>query len=561
MPGKRFREESVPNIVNFKQSYFPPDSSQDLLDTTLGGLMRRNAAEVPDRLALVEGVADPSRRRRWTYRQLVDDAETAARGLLNRFSPGERVAIFAPDTAEWVILQHAACFAGLILVPVNPAYTARELEFVLRNSEAAGIVFAETSRGKNLRVLVEEVRGRLPTLREVICISDYDRLLASADPARALPEVTRDQIVQIQYTSGTTGFPKGACLHHHGVINTSRNIALRAKFRDGGVWVNAMPMFHIAGDVVCEIGCYVQRGTFVLMQGFDPGLMLELIEAEKAETTLIVPTMIIALLDHPDRPKRDTSSLRTILSGAANVPAALVLRATETFGNQFCIMYGQTESNGPFLETALDDTVEDQTQTVGRPAPHSEVKIVDPVTFETMPVNKVGEIWVRGFMTMTGYYGQPEASAAALMPDGWLRTGDLGTMDDRGYFRITGRLKDMIIRGGMNLYPKEIEDVLFDHAAVGQIAVVGVPDDKWGEIVAAVVMPKDPGNPPSVDALYAHCRANLSPQKSPEQWFFVSQYPLTSTGKIQKNVIQEWIAEKKITPEQWTRPASKAVAS
>ncbi|MCB1475759.1 MAG: AMP-binding protein [Rhodobiaceae bacterium] len=542
----------------FTQSHYPADTSQDLLEITLGDLMRRNAREVPDRVALVEGIADASRRRRWTYRQLVDEAETLARALLRTFRPGERIGMLAPDTPEWLIFQHAVNFAGLILVPINPAYTAREVEFVLKNSESSGLIYADTSRGKDLRAIVDAVRPSLPLLRETVRVADYEKLLKSADPAVQLPSPTLSDIVQIQYTSGTTGFPKGACLHHRGVINTSRNIALRAGFPDGGVWINAMPMFHIAGDIVSELGAYVLRGTFVLMSEFNPGLMLELIEEERCETTLIVPTMILALLDHPDCPKRDCSSLLTILSGAANVPAALVMRAQEAFGCGFSIMYGLTESNGPFLETSPADTIKDQTETVGQPAAHSEVRIVDPVTLETQPVDTVGEIWVRGFMTMKGYYGQPEATAAALTPDGWLRTGDLGTMDERGYFKITGRLKEMIIRGGMNLYPQEIENVLFDHPAVGQIAVVGLPSEQWGEIVAAVVLAKDQGSLPSVDELYAHCRANLSPQKTPEQWFFVSEYPLTATGKIQKNVILEWISEARITPVNWTRPEKAA---
>ena len=523
--------------------------------------MRKIASEVPDRIALVEGVADPSKRRRWTYRQLVDQSEKAARGLLNHFKPGDRVAFLAPDTPEWVILQHAVSFAGLILVPINPAYTARELEFVLKSSEASGLVFAETSRGKDLRALVEEVRPRLPHLIKVISMADFDSLLASADPARELPRVTPDQTIQIQYTSGTTGFPKGACLHHRGVVNTSRYIALRADFPDGGVWVNAMPMFHIAGDIVSEIGAFARRGTFVLMSEFNPGLMLELIEAERCEASLLVPTMILAILDHPDRAKRDCSSLRTIVSGAANVPAALVRRVHETLRSNVCIIFGQTESNGPITITAPTDLIEDQTGTVGRPLAHVAVKIVEPASEVIVPIETVGEIWVRGYQTMTGYYGQPEASLATIRPDGWLRTGDLGTMDARGYLKITGRLKDMIIRGGMNLYPKEIEDVLFDHPSVSQIAVVGIPDEKWGEIVAAVVMSKNPEKPPTADELYAYCRANLSPQKAPERWFFVRQYPLTSTGKIQKNVLLEWIKQNKIAPESWQRPPSKSATA
>lgn len=542
-------------------SHRPADQSQALLETTLGDLMRAVAAEVPDRIALVEGIADASKRRRWTYRQLVDVSEQGARALLSHFQPGDRVAFLAPDTPEWVIVQHAASFAGLNLVPINPAYTARELDFVLRSSEAAGIIFAEASRGKNLRALVEEVAAGLPHLKHRLSMADFEALLATADPKQPLPAVKPDDTMQIQYTSGTTGFPKGACLHHRGVINTSRNVALRVGFSEGGVWVNAMPMYHIAGDIVSEIGAFALKGTFVLMQEFNPGLMLELIETEKCETTLIVPTMILAILNHPDLPKRDISSWQSVLSGAAHVPAALVRRVKEELGCKVCIIYGQTESNGPITTTSPDDTVEDQAETVGRPFTGVEVKIVDQTRFEVQPLETVGEIWVRGYQTMIGYYGQPEATANTIRPDGWLRTGDLGTMDARGYVKITGRLKDMIIRGGMNLYPKEIEDVLFDHPEVGQIAVIGLPDEKWGEIVAAVVMPKKLDAPPSIDTLYGWCRANLSPQKSPERWFIVREYPLTSTGKIQKNVLQDWVREGRITPENWTRPASKTAAT
>ncbi len=550
-----------PNAMNppseSRVSHLPADTSQDLLDCSLGDLLRRNAAEVPDRIALVEGIADASNRRRWTYRELVDVSERAARGLLEIFVPGERVAFLAPDKPEWVILQHAVSFAGLVLVPINPAYTARELEFVLNASEASGLIFAASSRGKNLRALVDQVRPRLPALRVTIEMEKIDTLLASANPDRVLPDVKPGQTLQLQYTSGTTGFPKGACLHHLGVINTSRNVALRANFPDGGVWLNAMPMYHIAGDVVAEIGAYSMRGTFVLMPEFDPGLMLELIETERCIATLIVPTMILALLDHPDRPTRDCASLKTILSGASNVPAALVRRAQGALDCQFCIIFGQTESNGPITLTSPDDSVEDQTTTVGRPLPHVEVKIVDPATEVLVRLEAVGEIWVRGYQTMAGYFGQAEASALTMRPDGWLRTGDLGTMDGRGYLKITGRLKDMIIRGGMKLYPKEIEDVLFDHPDVSQISVLGVPDDKWGEIVAAVILPKDVHRPPSVDRLFQHCRENLSPQKTPELWFFVEKYPMTSTGKIQKSELTQLIAGKHIQPVDWVRPRAR----
>lgn len=542
----------------FAESHFPAENVGSLMEITLRDLMLQVAGEVPERLALVEGVADPAKRRRWTYRQLIDDVQKVARGLLEHFQPGDKVGLIGPETPEWIILQHGLCFAGLIVVPLNPAYTEREVEFILGNAEAKGVIFAEFSRGKNLRPIAEGAKARLANLQTAICISDIEALMASGDPSRELPPLHAGQMMQIQYTSGTTGFPKGACLHHRGVINTAHQIASRANFPIGGVWINSMPLFHIGGSIVSEIGTFSRMGTFVQMQGFEPGLFLELIEAEKCNNSLIVPTMIQALLNHPDLPKRDVSTFSSILSGAATVPAALVTRAKKEFDCEFCIMYGQTESNGPFIETFTTDSVQLQSETIGRPIPHCEVKVVDYESLETVPVGTVGEFWVRGFMTMQGYYGQPEATKAALTEDGWLRTGDLGTMDENGYFRITGRLKEMIIRGGMNLYPKEIEEILFSHPQVGQAAVLGLADDTWGEIVAAVVQAKDPARPPTPDDLYAHCRASLSPQKTPERWFVVEQFPMTATGKIQKNVIREMVEKGQLEPVDWKRPTRQS---
>lgn len=548
------RKPEMTQTQKFTMSYFPAEPGEPLWDMSVPELMQWNAKEHPDRIALVEGIADPASRRRWTYRQLVDEATAAARGLLERFGPGDKVAIIAPETPEWVIFQHAICMAGLIIVPINPAYTERELEFILRNAEAKGIVFAETSRGKELRPMIEAVQTKIPHLVHAICIANLDQLKSEGSPDRDLPRLHPGDMMQIQYTSGTTGFPKGACLHHRGVINSARLIVERADFPVGGVWINSMPMFHIGGGIVSAIGTFSRHGTFVLMQQFDPGLFLELIEAERVNCSLIVPTMILALLNHPDMKTRDVSSFRSILSGAAAVPAALVHRAKEEFGVDFAIMFGQTESNGPFIETLTTDPVELQSETIGRPVPHVEVKIVDLETLETVPVGTVGELWMRGFGTMRGYYGQPEATAAALTKDGWLRTGDLCTMDENGYLRIAGRLKEMMIRGGMNLYPKEIEEVLFDHPKVSQVAVLGLPDETWGEIVAAVVLPRSVDDCPAAEDLYAYCRKNLSPQKTPEKWFFVQSYPMTPTGKIQKNVLADMIQAGELAEAVWVRP-------
>jgi fatty-acyl-CoA synthase len=539
-------------------SHWPADRSQSLLETTLGDLLRQVADAVPDRIALVEGLSDPRLRRRWTYRDLLRDAERVARALLARFKVGECVVLYASNTPEWVLLQHGMSLAGLLLVPVNPGYTTRELEFVARNCGAAGIIFAPSYRGRDLREVVAELRGMgLADLREYICMDDFGALLAAGDCAGGLPKIMPDQTLQIQYTSGTTGSPKGALLHHRGVLNTARNIALRMGFPDGGIHINAMPMFHIAGSAVAEFGVLALRGTFVLMPHFDAGLMLELFETERGNATLIVPTMILGLLDHPDRPKRDVSSLMTILSGAANVPAALVRRTQSTLNCQICIIFGQTESNGPITLTSPGDSIEDQTDTVGKPLPHVNVKIVDPESTETLPLETVGEIWVKGYQTMTGYHALPAESKATVRADGWLRTGDLGTMDSRGYVKITGRLKEMIVRGGMHLYPKEIEDVLFDHPEISQVAVLGVPDDKWGEVVATVLLAKDPEQAPTAEALYSYAAARLASQKVPELWFFVNAYPLTPSGKIQKPVLREWIVTKKLLPVAWKRPAAK----
>lgn len=537
-------------------SYWAADISETLLDLSLGQLLRQVAAEVPDRLALVDGSPGPSPRRCWTYRELLAAAERIAYALLDRFTPGERVAVCAPNCPEWVLLQHALPLAGLILVPINPAYRQTEIEGILKDSGAAGLFHVDQYRSNDVNSIVESLRSKVPSLRVTVRLADFNSFMSHADESRVLPQVSPKDILQIQYTSGTTGTPKGAVLHHRGAINTSRFVAQRAGFPEGGVWLNAMPMFHIAGPVVTGIGTVSQRGTYVLMPGFDAGLMLELIERERANASLIVPTMILDLLEHPDFPKRRLDSLRTILSGAAAVPAALVHRAKKAFGCELTILFGQTETNGVVSQTRLSDSVEDQSETLGQPLPQSEVAILDPDTGEVLPIGKVGEICVRGYQNMHSYYGMEEATRQCIRADGWLRTGDMGTMDNRGFLRIGGRLKDMIIRGGMNLYPREIEDVLFDHPAVGQVSVVGVPDEKWGEVVAAVILPAAGVTELPVLDLHNYCRERLAVHKAPALWFVVEHFPLTPSGKIQKFVLQQQIASGELRPLLWERPPS-----
>lgn len=529
-------------------SHWPPDTSAEVRDLTLGQLLRDVAAEVPDRIAMVEGNPAPEPRRRWTYAELLNVSEHVARALLQRFRPGERIAVYAPNCAEWVLLQHGASLAGLLLVPLNPAYRRRETEVILRSCRAAGIFYTDRYRDNDTAGIVTDLQAEIDHLREAHPLAEIQSFASSEAGATRLPDIAAGDVLQVQFTSGTTGIPKGALLHHMGLINTTAFVAERAEFPDGGVWINAMPMFHIAGSSVARIGCLSKRGTFVLSPGFDAGLMLELIETEGGNATLIVPTMILAMLDHEDFPKRDLSSLITVLSGAAHVPAALVERTKGEMGCRFTILYGQTESNGNIATTRRSDSVEDQVTTVGVPLPQVELKIASPQEGAVLPLGHDGEICVRGYQVMTGYDYLAEETRAAIDEDGWLHTGDLGTLDDRGYLRITGRLKDMIIRGGMNLYPREIEDVIFSHPDVTQVSVVGVPDERWGEIVVAVVIPRNPAAPPDPAELTAYCRAHLARHKVPVRWFMVGHFPLTPSGKIQKFVLRDQILSATIAP-------------
>jgi fatty-acyl-CoA synthase len=519
-------------------SYVPADTSEPILELTVGDALRRAAATWANKPALVAGQPDPAARRRWTFAELLHDAERVARALLARFSPGEHVAVWAPNCPEWVLLEFGAALAGLTLVTVNPAYLAGELAYVLRQSRAAGLLLAPDYRGRSLLAIAEQTRPDLPLLREGIALTEWSAFVASGDPARALPGVLPDDIAQIQYTSGTTGFPKGALLHHRGLVNNANFFARRLGAVPGDVWLNPMPLFHTAGCVLLTLGPVLTGGAQLLPPGFDPALILALIEAERATISGGVTTMLLALLQHPDCDRRDHSTLRVLVSGGAPVPADVARRTEAAFGVPLATLYGQTESSPTITLVQPDDPAERRATTVGRPLPQTEVKIADPATGATVPQGTIGEICARGYLVMRGYFDNREATAAAIDAEGWLRTGDLATMDAQGYCRIGGRLKDMIIRGGENIYPAEIEAVLIAHPAVGEVSVVGVPDETWGEVPAAFVRPAT-GQTPDADDLFAYCREHLAPYKAPRHWRFVEQFPQTPSGKIQKFVLRE----------------------
>ncbi|MDF3305902.1 AMP-binding protein [Rhodococcus sp. T2V] len=539
-----------------EKSLWPATPSSGVRDITVGDLLREAASAEPDRLALVDGTPDPADRREWTYRQLLADTEMVARALLAHFAPGDRIAIWAPNSAEWVILQQAIAMAGMVVVGVNPAYRAHELEYILRQSRSVGLFYRDTYRGADLTALLAEVRPSLPELRMVIAPSEWRSFIATGDPEMEFPAVAPTAPVQIQYTSGTTGFPKGALLHHKGIVNEATFVFERAGLVDHVVCVNAMPMYHIGGGAVTELGTFAAHGTFVVLPGFDAALMLEMLEAYRGTHSLMVPTMLIALLEHPDRGRRDVSSLHTVLSGAAAVPQALVERVLDELDCQVTILFGQSEMHGVISQTRVTDDPADQATTVGQPLPELEVKIIDPVSQETVPIGEQGEICCRGYQTMLGYSEMPDETAATIDADGWLHMGDLATMDERGFLRITGRLKDMIIRGGLNIYPREIEELLFRHDDVAEVAIVGVPDTRWGEQIGAVVRPADPANPPDPAELKAWCRDRIAAHKTPSLWYFTDTLPMTPSGKIQKFRVQQEIASGALTA---ARPDNRSV--
>ncbi|MDT7629791.1 MAG: fatty-acyl-CoA synthase [Pseudonocardiales bacterium] len=533
---------TVGQTERLTRSLWPAITSVPVVESTVGQLLRDAVAEVPDAVALVAGATGPGRRR-WTYAQLLADAETVARALLEYVQPGDRLGVWAPNVPEWQVLQFGAALAGVTVVTLNPAYSAAEATYTLGQSRCAAVVAAGEVRGRNLRDVTESVRGELPLVRDVLDLGPGSPLWAGGRGAGAadLPEVDPDSPAMIQYTSGTTGFPKGAILSHRGMVNNARLFARRSGITPGSVWLNPLPMFHVGGCGFGALGSMWNRSAHVVT-AFEPGLALELIESERAAFFPGVPTMLIAMMEHPRFGETDLSSLRVVMSGGTTVPPELVRRVEAAFGARFGAIFGQTEMSGVMCQSLPEDSLDDKTARVGRPLEQTEMKVVSPADGSVVPCGEIGEFHVRGIGQFSGYFDRPEATAEALDAEGWFHTGDLGTMDDRGYVAVTGRLKDMIIRGGENIYPREIEDLLHTLPGIAEVAVVGIPDDYWGELVAAVVRPAA-GADPDPAGWRAEVRATLSWQKVPRRWFVTGAMPLTAGGKFQKFRLVEMIAE------------------
>lgn len=528
------------------ESYWPADESVELFQGTLGDALRDAAARAPSRIALVEGRAESGRR--WTYRELLNDSEAVASALLSRFKPGERVAFCADNVPEWLPMLYGCAIAGLVLVTVNPALRARELKHLLEQSAAAGLFIMDSYRGHDWLQAVDSVRGDLPALREVHRVADFWDFVGKGSGARNFPTVGPRDACIIMFTSGTTGVQKGVTFHHHGVANMAYLTQARGGLDEDGVFISPMPLFYIGGLGHVGVGAVMHRATHVVVSHWDPELFMTLVQREGGTYSLLVPTMIEALLTDPRRSKFDISSLRNLVAGASVVEGQLIKRIQSELGASICNVYGQTEMQGVVTATHRDDLPEDATETIGQPIPHVEVKVCDPETGAVRPLGAEGELWVRGYQLMLGYFGMSEETEKTITPDGWLRSGDIVTMDSRGFVRIAGRIKEMIIRGGQNIYPREVENLLLEHPKIENVAIVGVPDAYWGERVGAVIIPKSPADVPDVDKLNAFARENMAGFKTPSLWYFTDVFPFTATGKLQKFKLVDAIKDGRLEP-------------
>ena len=532
------RDAEPENSSPLTVSHWPAVSDWSLLDLSLGEALRVAARTVPDRLALVEATEQGEPARRWTYAELFDWSERTAQALLTRFSPGDRVAVCAPNIVEWIPLLYGCALAGIVLVTINPAAKPREIRLVLGKSGAAGLFVIRTYRGNDCLGMAHALSQELPGLHTIVPIDEFAAFVDSGPRDTDLPPVDPLDPTLTLFTSGTTGEPKGVVLHHKGLLNMAHMTHARGGLEDGGVFVSPMPMFYIGGLGHAGIGAVAHMATHVVVPHWDPELFMRLVEREKGTYSLLVPTMIEAVLAHPARGNYNLSSLTSLISGASVVESQLIRRIWAELGSTICNVYGQTEMHGVTICTQRSDNLEQQTSTIGRPLAHMEVIIADPETGEALPNGEEGEIWVRSYQSMLGYFGQPEDTAKTLRGDGWLRSGDLARMDEQGYVSITGRIKEMIIRGGENIYPREVESVLLEHPAVAAVAVIGIPHPYWGEQVCAIIVP-EAGSAPEPKELREFAREAMMGFKVPSLWGFVEAFPFTDTGKLRKFKLAE----------------------
>ncbi|MGC7101824.1 AMP-binding protein [Amycolatopsis lurida] len=527
-------------------SYASGTSDVPLLGDTIGDNFDRTVAADPHREALVEVPTG----RRWTYARLRDDVDALALGLLaSGVVKGDRVGIWAPNLAEWTFLQYATAKIGAILVNINPSYRTHELEYVLKQAGISVLVSAREFKTSDYARMIEEVRGNCPELRSVVLIGSaaWDELLAAgrdADAGRlaeARAALSADDPINIQYTSGTTGFPKGATLSHHNILNNGYFVGALCGYTPEDRVCIPVPFYHCFGMVMGNLACTSHGATMVVpAPGFDPGATLEAVERERCTSLYGVPTMFIAELGHPDFANYDLSSLRTGIMAGSPCPVEVMKQVVSRMGmEQVTICYGMTETSPVSTQTRVDDSLELRVSTVGRVHPHLEVKLVDPATGLTVPRGEAGELCTRGYSVMLGYWNDPEKTAEVIDAARWMHTGDLAVMDADGYVNITGRIKDMVIRGGENIYPREIEEFLYTHPDIVDAQVVGVPDVKYGEELCAWVKLRDGAGEVTAEILRTFATGKLAHYKTPRYVLVVDEFPMTVTGKVRKVEMRE----------------------
>ena len=525
-------------------SYVHGASNVPLLGETIFQALRRTARRFGDRDALV--VAHQEHRS--TYRELVEQSELVARGLLARgVRKGDRVGIWSPNRYEWVITQFATAAMGAILVNINPAYRTSELEYVLNQSGISFLILAAGFRQADYRAMLAEVKGRCPELREALVFEDgWDALLR--DGARtslaALHELEAslqfDDPINIQYTSGTTGFPKGATLTHHNILNNGFFIGETLNYTEQDRVCIPVPFYHCFGMVLGNLACITHGSTMVIPgEAYDPLAVMATVQKERCTSLYGVPTMFIGELEHQRFKEFDFSSLRTGIMAGSPCPVE-VMKKVQTVMHipEMTIAYGMTETSPVSTMCDTDDPLEKRVATVGRVHPHVEIKIVDPASGAVVPRGTSGELCSRGYLVMLGYWNNEQATRLAIDSARWMHTGDLATMDELGYINIVGRIKDMIIRGGENIYPREVEEFLYGHPAVADVQVIGVPSEKYGEEVMAWVKLRE-GAAATGDDLAGWCKGKIASYKIPRHWKFVDSFPMTVTGKVQKFKMRE----------------------
>ncbi len=532
-------------------SYVHGASGVPLLGETIGQNLDRTAATFPDRDALVsvhQGI-------RQTYAEFHAAVEEVARGLLALgIEPGDRVGIWSPNNAEWATLQYATAKVGAILVNINPAYRTSELAYALGQSGVSTLVLARGFRQADYVAMVEAVAGETPALgRQVVLGGDppagamsWDDLRAAGDQVTAAALRAREALLQfddpinIQYTSGTTGFPKGATLSHHNILNNGFFIGEGCGYSEADRVCIPVPLYHCFGMVLGNLACTTHGAAMVYpAEGFDPEATLAAVEAERCTSLYGVPTMFIAELEHPRFAEFRLDSLRTGIMAGSPCPVEVMKKVQSDMKMaEVTICYGMTETSPVSFQTGRDDPVDKRVATVGRIHPHVEVKVVDPESGRVRPRGEPGELCTRGYVVMLGYWENQEETAAAIDRAGWMHTGDLATLDADGYANIVGRIKDMVIRGGENIYPREVEEFLYQHPAVSDVQVVGVPDPKYGEELCAWVRRKE-GHEVDGEELRAWCRGKIASFKIPRYWRFVDEFPMTVTGKVQKFRMRE----------------------